>query len=326
MVAVASFYFYRTIDLGRADAKPARLEMLNPTGDLAGPEGLQFDAGGKLYAGTSQGLIWTLEPGGKPRIYAELAKVQPIPGVSSSASSILAGGMAFDADGNLYVAAFDFAGGSILRVEAGSGRIRFFAHGLGVANSLVITEDHRHLWVSDCRRKGRLLRYSLGGSLPARYDREVGGLSWPNGLALGKNDALLFAAETHSGNIVFIDTATADPSVIRVVNLKGRWAIASLDGLAFDSRDPNRRFLYVAENLRGIFTVIDLMAQPARVIKRISAAQMGGRPCPASIVIRDGYLYFTDIWSCNPPRILLGFPNYHQFVYRFKVTDLTMVY
>lgn len=325
-VAVGSLYFYRTIDLGRGNAKPAQLEILNPSGDLAGPEGIQFDARGNLYAGTSQGLIWTLEPGGKPHIFAQLDKVQPIPGVKFWSDSILAGGMAFDAAGDLYVAAFDCAGGSILRVEAGTGQVRFFAHGIGVANYLVITRDYRYLWVSDYRRQGRLLRYPLGGSLPARPDKEVRGLSYPNGLALGKDDALLYAAETYSGNVARIDPTSNNPAIERVANLKGRWAIASLDGLTFDPRDPNRRFLYVAENLRGLFTVLDLQAQPVRVIKRISAAQMGGRPCPASITIRDGYLYFTDIWSCNPLRIVLGFPKYHQFVFRFKVTDLTIVY
>jgi DNA-binding beta-propeller fold protein YncE len=299
---------------------------MNPTGELAGPEGIQFDARGSLYAGTSQGLVWMLEPGGTPHIYAQLDQVQSIDGVQASTGSILAGGMAFDPAGNLYVAAFGLAGGSILRVEAGTRQIRFFAHGIGVANSLVISSDGRRLWVSDYRRQGRLLRFAVGAALPTQPDLVVNGLSYPNGLALGKDDRWLYASETYSGNVARIDLATEKPAVERVANLKGRMAIGSLGGLAFDPRDPNRRFLYVAENLRGLFTVLDMQAQPVRVLKRISAAQMGGRPCPASLVIRDGYLYFTDIWSCNPFRIAIGFPNYHQFVFRFKITDLAMIY
>lgn len=324
-ILIGALYLYRTIELGREDARPALLEILNPSGQLAGPEGIQFDAHGNLYAGTSQGLVWTLEPGGAPRIYAQLDQVQPIPGVPSS-GSILAGGMAFDPAGNLYVAAFDFAGGSILRVDAGTRRVRFFAQGMGVANALVITQDSRYLWVSDDRRQGRLLRYALAGSPPAQPDLVVVGLSYPNGLALGRDEKALYASETFSGNIARIDLAADKHAIERVTNLKGRFAIAALGGLAFDERDLNRRFLYVAENLRGLFTILDLEARPVRVIKRMSVAQMGGRPCPASLIIRDGYLYFTDIWSCNPVRILLGFPKYHQFLFRFKVTDLAMVY
>jgi sugar lactone lactonase YvrE len=326
ILSIGSLYFYRTTELGRGDARPAALEILNPSGELAGPEGIQFDAQGGLYAGTSQGLVWTLEPGGTPHIYAQLDQVQPIPGVSASSGSILAGGMAFDPAGNLYVAAFDFAGGSILRVDAGTRQVHFFAHGTGVANSLVLSRDSRHLWVSDYRRQGRLLRYTIGGAIPAQPDLVVSGLSYPNGLALGKDDKWLYIAETYSGNIARIDLSAEKPGIERVANLKGRLAIGSLDGLTFDPRDPNRRFLYVAENLRGLFTVLDLQAQPVRVLKQIGVAQMSGRPCPASLVIRDGYLYFTDIWSCNPLRIALGFPKYHQFVFRFKITDLAMVY
>lgn len=326
VVAIASLYFFRTIELGRSDAKPAHLEILNPTGALAGPGGIRFDSHGTLYAGTSQGLIWVLEAGGNPRIFAQLDQVQSIPGLSLSSDPIMAGGMAFDRAGNLYVAAFDFAGGSVLRIDPDGRTIRFFAVGIGVANSLVVTGDDRHLWVSDCRSRGRLLRYPLGGSTPAQPDQVIPGLSRPSGLALGKDDRSLYAAETLSGDVVRADLTAAQPAPVRIANLKHRLAVGSLNGLAFDPRDPERRFLYVAENLRGLFTVLDLRAQPVRILKRISVAQMGDRPCPAFLVIHDGYLYFTDIWSCNPLRIVLGFPKYHQFVFRFKITDLSMVY
>jgi len=53
---------------------------------------------------------------------------------------------------------------------------------------------------------------------------------------------------------------------------------------------------------------------------------MGGRPCPASMTIRDGYLYFTDLWSCSPIRILLGFPKLHNNAYRVRITDLGALY
>ncbi len=105
ILLVALIYFYRTIDLDRDDAVPAQLEIMNPTGQLAGPEGILFDERGDLYAATSQGLVWTLGGAEGPRIYAQLEKVQPLPGVPAS-GEIMGGGLAFDHAGNLYVAAF----------------------------------------------------------------------------------------------------------------------------------------------------------------------------------------------------------------------------
>ncbi|HYK89542.1 MAG TPA: hypothetical protein VE398_12275, partial [Acidobacteriota bacterium] len=225
-----------------------------------------------------------------------------------------------------YAACLGYGGGSILRIEAGTKEIRFFAWGIGVANSLVVSKDATHLWVSDCRSSGRLLRYPLGGTLPARPDAVVTGLDHPSGIAFGKEQSALYAAETYSGNIAHIDIAGEKPQIERVISLKGSFAMGSLDDLAFDPRDAERRFLYVAENMRGIFTVVDLRGRPPRAIKSFHLAQMAGRLCPASMVIHDGYLYFTDVWACSPLRILLGMPRWHNHVYRFRVLDLSSLY
>jgi sugar lactone lactonase YvrE len=234
--------------------------------------------------------------------------------------------MDFDAEGNLYVCVYGLAGGSILRVDAQTRKVRLFARDLGVANYLVITRNKEQLWASDYRPNGRLLRFTLGAALPAKPDRIIEGLGTPNGLALGKDDQVLYAAETNSGNIVRASIAADPPSLSPLINLKGTFAAGSLDGLAFDPRDQERRYLYVAENLRGSFTVVDLRSQPIRVVKRFRLAMMGGRPCPASMVIRDGYLYFTDLWAANPFRIILGFPEYHTHAFRFAVKDLSTLY
>ena len=75
-----------------------------------------------------------------------------------------------------------------------------------------------------------------------------------------------------------------------------------------------------------MFSIVDLQAQPIRVVKQFRLDLMGGRPCPASMVILDGYLYFTDLWSCNPIRILFGIPRWHNHAYRFRVMDLSSIY
>ncbi len=325
-VLALALLLFRTIETGREDAKPAFLENLNPAGEMTGPEGIQFDKNGDLFIGDARGTIWKLHGGMAPAVYAQLSTVLVEPGAPGSRDPIKAGGIAVDDSGSLYVAAYGYAHGSILRIDTGTRKVRLFARDVGFANFVLSTDDGSHIWVSDYRSDGRLLRYPVTATLPARPDLVVAGLASPNGLALGKEGNVLYAAETYSGDIARVDLTATPPAVSRVANLAGTFAIGTLDGLAFDPRDTERRFLYVAENLRGLFTVIDIKSRPARVAKQIRLDQMGGRPCPASMVIRDGYLYFTDLWSCSPVRLLLRTPKYRQHAYRFRVTDLASLY
>ena len=325
-VLAFALLLFRTIETGREDAKPAFLENLNPAGEMNGPEGIQFDKNGDLFIGDSSGMIWKLHAGLAPAAYAQLSTVLGEPGAPASRDPIRAGGIAIDDPGNLYVAAYTYADGSILRIDAGTRKVRLFARDVGVANFVLSTDDGSRIWVSDFRSDGRLLRYPVAATLPAQPDLVVAGLASPNGLALGKGGNVLYAAETYSGDIARVDLTATPPAILHVATLVGAFAIGSLDGLAFDPRDTERRFLYVAENLRGIFTVIDINSSPARIAKQIRLDQMGGRPCPASMVIRDGYLYFTDVWSCSPVRLLLRTPKYREHAYRFRVTDLASLY
>ncbi len=317
---------YRTVELGRGEAKPAFLENLNQAGTILGPDGIHFDARGALYVGDSQGLIWVFENGGNPRVHARLDQVRHSEGAGSLQGSIRAGSIAVDMGGSLYVAVQNLAGGSILRVSAGGQEVRLFARDTGFPRSVAMSSNGNHLWVSDGRSRGRLLRFPLNTSLPAQPDLVVPGLHSPSGLALGTGETTLLAAEAYTGEVVRLDLTSPRPVPAPLTNLRGTFAVGSLTGLAFDPRDRERRFLYVAENLRGIFTVLDLQAKPVHVAKQLRLATMGGRPCPASMVIRDGYLYFTDLWSCSPIRLLLGFPSYREHAYRFQVTDLASIY
>jgi sugar lactone lactonase YvrE len=294
---------------------------VSPGGEYTGPEGLQFDRDGNLFVSDSEGRLWKTEPGGRPRTHLDLRR-----GLLPDAGSIRLGGVAFDAAGNLYVAAFEYRGGSLIRVDPAGRTARVFASGLGVANCVAASSDGAKLWVSDFRGNGRVHRYAANAEPPARPELTIEGLSSPNGLAFGRDDRYLFVAETYSGAIARIDLSAPAPTVERIANIRGNFAVGSLDGLGFDPRDNDRRFLYVAENLRGLITVIDVDGSPAVVVKHIRLAQMGGRPCPASFAIMDGNLYFTDLWSASPIRILLGFPKLRRSVYRFRVTDLSVIH
>ena len=120
------------------------------------------------------------------------------------------------------------------------------------------TADRNYLWVSDYRSKGSLLRFALGGPVPARPDLALGGFEYPNGLALGKDERTLYVAETYSGRVTRVTFSSLAPGIERLIDLKGAFATGSLDGLAFDPRDRSRRFLYVAENIRGMLEIDEI--------------------------------------------------------------------
>jgi sugar lactone lactonase YvrE len=325
-VLALTLLLYRTVQLGRGSAQAVTIDNLNPRDEIVGPDGIQFDAAGNLYIGDTQGIVWNLGRGGSAEIYARLQDVQQSAGSPPAGGLIQVGGLIFDAQGQLYATAGAFAGGSVLQVDAGTRAIRFFARDMGIAACLAITNDSRYLWVSDYRKQGRILRYPLDGALPAQPDVVVAGLEYPNGIALGKDEKALYVAESLSGNVTRIDLTGSKPQIQRIINLSGLLAVGRLDGLAFDPRDIERRFLYVAENLRGMFTVVDLQAQAPHAVKRLSMLLMGGRPCPANMVIRDGYLHFTDLWACSPIRILLGVPKWHTHAFRFRVINMANLY
>lgn len=325
IVVCAGLYAYRTLELGRGDAQPAFLEHLNPGGELLGPEGICFDAHGNLVVADATGHLWNLGQGGSASPFASL-----LPEDSSGPSRLKraegrATGLAPGNGGKLYVTFRDSSGSSLTEIDV-AGRRRELSRSFGIAGALITTHDGSGLWIADCRSEGRVLHYNLSASPPLQPDRVISGLSHPDGLALGKNDQILFVVEKYKGTIAEIGLGTGVPQIKRIADLAGSYCLGSLKCMAFDPRDPQRRFLYVAENLRGLITVLDVNSQPARIVKRIRLTVMGGRLCPGGIIIRDGYLYFTDIWTCNPLRLALGIPKWQSHTYRFRITDLASLY
>jgi hypothetical protein len=326
-ILVSALYLYRTLELGRGAAQTVLLlENLNPVREMKGPDGLQIDAGGNIYVGAAPGLIWNLGQGGEPEIYADLSRLQDSAGSTFMNLPDKVGGLVFDEDGNLYCATYDFAGGSVLQVSAIAKDVRIFARDMGSARSLAVSQDGSQLWVSDFRSAGRILRYPLNASLPVQPDLIIDGLAYPGAITFSLNEKTLYVAETYSGNIKRIGLSGDKPSIQQIINLKGSFALGSLTGLGFDPRDEECRFLYVAENIRGIFAIVDLNSNPPHISKCLRLVQMGSRPCPASLIIRDGYLYFTDVWACSPARILIGMPKWHNHAYRFRVNSLANIY
>jgi hypothetical protein len=322
LLLFVSLFIYITLEAGRSGAQTAMLlEPLNPAGEMVGPQSIQFDSAGNIYIGDTQGIIWKSEQGGSPVAWTKLDQ-----SLHTAVGDINVSGLVFDASGNLYCSTSDYAGGTILRIDSGTKSVHIFASGIGIAKGLAIASDQHHLWAVDHRFEGRILRFPLDAPQPAQADLIVKDVSYPEGLAFGQDDKSLYVCETFSGKVLRLDLTADQPRPQQLISLRGFLALGSLEGLAFDPRDRERRFLYVAENLRGLITIIDLQSQPPRVIKQISLAQIGGRPCPTSMEIRDGYLYFTDIWTCSPLRLLFRIPKWRNHAYRFRIVDLTRLF
>ncbi len=325
-ILLPSLYLYRTLESGRGDARAAFLENLNASGEFQGPECLQFDPAGNLYVGDAHGIVWILPGAGTPREFFQFVPYLKSQGWSSDSSSVRMPGLAIAQDGSLYVSVPAFSGGSILKIDAKSGQAGILSQNLGSPGPMILSGDGSRLWVADTGRQGRLLGLKVDSAPPVVPDREIAPFEHPEGLVFGQDENTLYVAESISGSVAKVDLTSSQPQVVRIARLVGDFSRGSLRGMAFDPRDQERRFLYVAENLRGLITVLDLKSNPPHPAKRISLATMGGRPCPASLTIRDGYLYFTDLWSCSPARLLMGIPQYRQHAYRFRITDLTSIY
>lgn len=169
-------------------------------GEVAGPEDVDVDDEGRLYAGTADGRIVRFDPGGEVETFAETGG-RPL-------------GLAFDRSGNLVVA--DAVRG-LLQVSPG-GDVTVLAteaNGipLGFTDDVDVAPDGR-IYFSDAsdrfgvgdemldllegRPHGRLLRYD-----PATQETEalLDGLYFANGIAVSRDGQFVLVNETYRHRI-----------------------------------------------------------------------------------------------------------------------------
>ncbi|MCB9641295.1 MAG: SMP-30/gluconolactonase/LRE family protein [Myxococcales bacterium] len=166
---------------------------------LLEPEDVVFDAKGRLYTGSFDGMIWRLEPAGskKPEVFAKTGG-RPL-------------GMVFGPDQTLYVA--DAVKG--LLAISPQGKIRVLASGYQGKNfrftneidldpktqELFFTDASRWVGIFDEHRldiasgigTGRLFRYNLKTN---KLEKLLDGLHFANGVALSPDASFLWIAET----------------------------------------------------------------------------------------------------------------------------------
>ncbi len=137
----------------------------NATGFAGAPDQLVIDSGNNLYLYTSAGDIYKITPAGAVSTY--------VSGLSGNA-----GGLAFDAGGDLFVT--DFNNNQVDKVPAGGGSFSVFASGFNQPRDLVI-DGSGNLYVSNGNNNS-ISKVTSGGSV--RTYVSGGPFNYPYALAL----------------------------------------------------------------------------------------------------------------------------------------------
>ncbi|UCD58245.1 MAG: SMP-30/gluconolactonase/LRE family protein [Candidatus Hydrogenedentota bacterium] len=282
---------------------------------LFGPEGIALAPDGNIYVGNHDGRIMRVTGDG---LVEEFADLNSLPGQRKERISAI--GLAADNMGNIYAAALDFQGGSVLKVvgpgKPDSGTVTVYRHGVGMANFVLIDHETATMYVSDSSMfSGGVYRFDMteetrvGGAADPESEL-LGKFAYANGLALGPEKKWLYVAETTSGRISRINLETKEPEVFAEL---GGW----MDGIAFD---PERRTLFACDNKGGRIIAVDLSGT---VTGEVHLTGKEGQCAPASLVFRDSdTIVFTDLWRASLWRALLRRAQYHSYIYQLPVSDI----
>ncbi len=296
----------RAIDLSK--------RALNKT-PLYGPEGIAITRDGSIIVSNHDGKIKRILPTGAVEPFADLNN---LPGERKE--TIDAVGLALDSEGDVYVATYDFNGGSVLKAtgpgKTDSGKVILFRSGIGLANFVLIDNETKTMYVSDSSMlSGRVFRFdmkdtALIGKAADPQKNVLGEFSYANGLALGPDKEWLYVAETAKGRISRINLKTRASEVFAEV---GGWA----DGIAFD---PTRQILFVCDNKGGRIVAVNLSG---KVVRQVRVTGKEGQCAPASLVFRDANtIVFTDLWKASTLRVLLRRLQYHSYAYQISVAEI----
>jgi sugar lactone lactonase YvrE len=195
----------------------ALADLRTLAGDLDHPEGVTTGPNGLLYAGGEAGQVYQIDPDGRGSEQ-----------IADTGGFVL--GLCLDAAGTIY--ACDAARASVVRIDAGSGRVDTFCDGasglpLICPNWPAFAADGT-LWLSDSgtepldARDGRLIR------IPPEGDAEVldiPPLHFPNGLAVSARGAV-YVLESYTPRLSIL----RDSGLETVADLPG----VLPDGVAID--------------------------------------------------------------------------------------------
>lgn len=157
-------------------------------------------------------------------------------------------GVAFDAQGDLYVSDVTTTDPRVLEFDPSGKLIQTFGQGQGMSfpNGIAI-DGNGHVVVAD-GNNGRLLIFDASGNLLATVGRGVaeGQLGMPRGLAFDDHDRLV-VGDTSAGEVFFftLDATTGAPTYVGAIGSSGRAdeQFAFPTGVSADSRGR----VYVAD-------------------------------------------------------------------------------
>lgn len=204
------------VGLVAVSAIPAHSQLIPKTqpatvfaAGLAGPEGLAFTHDGLLIVGSTTGEIRRYRPSGTSTLLANVG--EPVAGIT-----VLK---------NQHVLACSFASGRVWDIHP-NGIASVFATGIGGPNFAVQTR-HDRIYVS-ASSAGQIVEITSGTPIV-----RASGLSFPNGMAIGK-DRYLYVAETGAGRasrlLMNNRNGTLGPPEVYATGLP------FADGLAFDRK------------------------------------------------------------------------------------------
>lgn len=249
-------------------------------------EGITADRNGLLYIGDNQGRILRIDPD-NPRIEV----VGRVSGSNDSPPSLL--GLAFDREGNLYVATG--SQGQVWKLDANRisasnpGVATLYATELGFANGIAFDRFGRmlvtdsfggNIWTIDTATREKRI---FANNLPSRNEDLPFG---PNGIAIGP-DGNIYFANTGNGVIHMIETAKEDGRVLAVLIWRSNPALIGADGISFDGAGN----LWVATNVKNAIYAIT----PDRDIVEVSVnTNVGPLEFPTSLVFSGDTLYVSN--------------------------------
>ena len=202
-----------------ANERLARLNLI-PLGTEAGPEHIVLARDGKLYAAVASGRILRMNPDGTAQeVFAETGgRVLGFDFDRAGnliAADAIKGLLAISPDRRITLLADQVAGDPIRYADAvvvaSTGKVYFTdASGRFSPAQWGGTFDAAVLDILEQAATGRVLEYDP----TSRTTRVVAkGLSFPNGVALSRDERTLFVAETGRSRVWKIDTAAADLDV-----------------------------------------------------------------------------------------------------------------
>jgi sugar lactone lactonase YvrE len=269
------------------------------------PEGIAADAAGRIYVATFDFS--------QPNFVYIFDRAGHVEARISLPPTVVPLGLEFDRAGNLYVA--NFTGGSILRYSPpfNSGSLpsgNFPVCGGAAANcglNAITFDAAGNLYVSDSL-DGNIFRLLLATGAVSTFasDERLRPAPAPhgfpgfgaNGLAFDAAGTTLYVANTADDRILQVNAATGAVNPMPFAE-----SINGADGIAFDSKGR----LWIAANQADEVVALN---QNGRVVERVGSFQgidndgaAKGLLFPASIVIKNGFVYVTNLALPLTPRV-----------------------